>query len=119
MANPTWPTTLPLPLADNSTSYQAVTNAIRSNTEDGVAKMRRRFTAIATPLNCTIKCTQAQLATLITFYETTLLDVLPFDWIDFRTGAAATYRFVQRPQASYLQGSVDRWVVMLQLEKMP
>lgn len=119
MANATFPATLPAPLADSSTSYQAVSNAIRSNTEAGVTKVRRRFTAVATPFNCTLKLTQAQLTALITFYEVTVQDVLPFDWIDWRTGAAATYRFIQRPQESYVKDSLNRWLVALQLEKLP
>lgn len=120
MANPTWPSTLPqAPLADNTTSYQAVNNSIRSNTEAGVAKVRRRFTAVATPVNCSLKLTQAQYATLITFYEVTVSDVLPFDWIDFRTGGAATYRLIQRPQGNFQKGSINRWLVTLQLEKLP
>lgn len=119
MANPTWPSTLPPPLADSTASYQAVSNVVRSNTEAGVAKVRRRFTAVATPFNCTLKLTQAQYDTLITFYEVTLADALPFDWTDFRTGAAATYRFIQRPQGSYQKGSLNRWLVALQLEKLP
>lgn len=119
MANPLWPSTLPPPLADNTTSYQAVSNAIRSNQDAGVAKVRRRFTAVATPFNCSIKLTQAQYATLITFYETTLADVLPFDWTDFRTNATATYRFIQRPAGSFQKGSINRWLVTLQLEKLP
>lgn len=120
MAYATWPTTLPqAPLADSTTSAQPVSNAIRSNTEAGVAKMRRRFTAVATPFNCSIKVTSAQLATLRTFYKTTLLDVLPFTWVDFATGAAANYRFIQRPQESFVQGSVDRWIVAMQLEVLP
>ena len=119
MANPMWPSTLPPPLADNTTSYQAVSNAIRSNTESGVAKVRRRFTAMATPFNCSLKLTQTQYDALIAFYETTLADVLPFDWTDFRTGDPATYRFIQRPQGSFQKGSINRWLVTLQLEKMP
>jgi hypothetical protein len=119
MSNPTWPSTLPPPVADNSAGYQAVSNAVRSNTEAGVAKVRRRFTAVATPFNCNLKLTQAQYATLITFYETTLLDVLPFDWTDWRTGVTASYRFVQRPGGTFIQGSINRWLVNLQLEKLP
>jgi hypothetical protein len=119
MANPTWPSTLPAPIADNSTVYDAVDNAVRSNTEAGVSKVRRRFTAVATPFTCTVKLTQTQYGTLMVFYATTLLDVLPFDWTDFRTGAAATYRFVKRPAGSYIAGSVNRWIVTLPLELLP
>lgn len=119
MSNPTWPSTLPAPIADTSAVYDAVDNAVRSNTEAGVNKVRRRFTAVATPFTCSVKLTQTQYATLMTFYTTTLLDVLPFDWTDFRTGAAGTYRFVKRPAGSYVAGSINRWLVTLPLELLP
>ncbi|MEN6538924.1 MAG: hypothetical protein ABFC67_04865 [Mizugakiibacter sp.] len=119
MSNPTWPATLPPPIADNSTAYSGVSNVLRTEMDAGVAKVRRRFTAVATPFACTLRLTQAQYQTLITFYATTLQDALPFDWTDFRTGVTATYRFVQRPAGQYIQGSVNRWQVTLQLELLP
>lgn len=119
MANATWPSTLPPPQADNSTAYDGVSNVVRSDTDAGVAKVRRRFTAVAQPFNCTLKLTQAQWATLQAFYRDTLQDALPFDWVDWRSGEAATYRFIQRPGAQYIKGSVHRWQVTLQLEVMP
>jgi len=120
MSNPTWPTTLPAPQADTSTAYDAAENVVRTPMEAGVAKQRRRFTAVAVPFKCTLKLTKAQTATLDDFVVTTLQDVLPFDWVDFRTGLTATYRFTgKRPTYSYIQGQVDRWLATLELERMP
>lgn len=120
MPNPTFPATLPLPQADTTAAYDAAENAVRTSMESGVAKQRRRFTNVASPFKCTLKLTQAQVATLDDFVINTLQGVLPFDWVDFRTGAAATYRFTgKRPAYSYIQGQVNRWLATLELERMP
>lgn len=119
MPNPTWPATLPAPQADNSAAYAGMEEAIRTEMDAGVAKMRPRWTGTAEPFSCTLKMSQAQVATLQTFYGTTLKRTLPFDWIDFRTGDTATYRFIRKPAASYIKGLVDRWLVTLQLEVLP
>ncbi|MFK2905005.1 hypothetical protein ISP17_13670 [Dyella ginsengisoli] len=119
MSNPTWPSTLPAPQADNSAAYAGAEEAIRTQMDAGVAKMRPRWTGTAEPFSCTVKLTQAQWATLQTFYATTLQRTLPFDWTDFRSGSTATYRFLRKPAASYIKGLVNRWLVTLQLEILP
>ncbi|HET6805328.1 MAG TPA: hypothetical protein VFH59_07815 [Frateuria sp.] len=119
MPNATWPASLPPPQANSGAAYQPASNVVRSNMDAGVAKVRRRFTAVVTPFNCSLKLTQAQYETLIDFYENTLQDALPFDWTDFRTGQAASYRFIQRPSGAFLDRSINRWKVSLQLERLP
>jgi hypothetical protein len=120
MPNPIWPATLPPPLADSSAAYGAPTNVIESQMEAGRPKVRRRFTAVEIPFACSLKLTQAQHATLETFYYQTLSQVLPFDWTDFRTCTTATYRFTKDGyKSSYLAGSVNRWQVSLALAKAP
>lgn len=120
MANPTWPATLPAPQANSSASYGKPNNVIESPMEMGNTKRRRRFTAPEIPFTCTLKLSQAQLATLETFYYTTLAQVLPFDWVDHRSGATATYCFGKDGYtANYIDGSVDRWSVSLSLVKKP
>lgn len=120
MANPTWPSTLPPPLADSSASFGAPNNVIETGMETGSPKRRRRFTAVEISFTCTLKLSQAQLAVLETFYYTTLAQVLPFDWTDFRTGATATYCFTKDGYtSSYIQGSIDRWAVSLKLARKP
>lgn len=119
MSYPAWPSNLPPPLADGSTNYQGYDNAIRSQVDGGVGKVRKRWTAMAEPFAAQIKCTQAQFDALLDFYDITLGGVLPFSWKDFRTDAAAAYRFTQRPAGVYLQGSINRWRVTLQLEVLP
>lgn len=120
MANPTWPATLPAPIADSTAAYGPPSNVLETAMEGGAIKRRRRATAIELPFACTVKLTQAQYATLEAFYYTTLKQVLPFDWTDFRTGATATYCFTKDGySASYIQGSVDRWQVTLHLARKP
>ncbi|WP_130617991.1 hypothetical protein [Dyella amyloliquefaciens] len=119
MANPVYPSTLPPPLADPSTAYAGVNNTIRSSTDAGVAKVRRRYTAVAEPFTCTMKMNSAQWNTLQSFFRDVLQDALPFDWVDWVTGDVATYRFLQRPGRAFVKGSVDRWLVTLQLEMVP
>lgn len=120
MANPIWPSSLPPPLADSSASYGAPNNVIETGMETGAPKVRRRFTAVEIPFTCSLKLSQAQVATLESFYYTTLAQVLPFDWTDFRTGVACTYRVTKDGYtASYIQGSIDRWAVSLKLARKP
>lgn len=67
----------------------------------------------------TVLCNQAQLQTLLDFYNTTLRRVLPFNYRDHTKPDDATveYRFTGRP--SYLpSGSRFRWVVTLRLEQL-
>lgn len=119
MANPSWPSTLPAPQADNGTAYAGVEEVIRTEMDAGVAKMRPRWSGTAEPFACTLKLSQAQWSTLQAFYATTLKRTLPFDWVDFRSGQPGTYRFLRKPAASYIKGAVDRWLVTLQLEILP
>lgn len=120
MPNPTWPETLPDPQADTTAAYGAPNNVLESNNDAGPPKARRRYTGAELPFSCTLKLTQAQVATLEAFYYTTLQQVLPFDWTDFRTGATATYRFTKDGySATYIQGSADRWLAKLSLARKP
>lgn len=120
MPNAIWPATLPAPLADTGTNYGAPTNVIETAMEGGPAKIRRRYTAVELPFACSLKLSAAQLATLEAFYYTTLQQVLPFDWTDFRTSAAATYRFGKDGYtASYIAGQVGRWQVSMKLWRKP
>lgn len=50
---------------------------------------------------------------------TTLKDVLPFDWKDFRDGSAATYVFQKRPGYNLSAAGANLWKVPLELMKNP
>jgi hypothetical protein len=119
VANPVWPTTLPQGpyQQDDGPDIQPQSNAIRTPMDVGPAKQRRRFTAVPSPITFNLLLSETEIAILDTFVQVTLLDVMPFDWIDFQTGATATYRFMARPTKKHYGDVV--WTVGFQLEKLP
>lgn len=118
MSNPTWPTSLPTPLVTNIT-YAPLVDPILATQMEGAMKTRRRFTALPEKLTCSVMLTEAQLATFQTFVKTTLAYTLPFDWIDFRVGTAATYVFLKTPTEQYVASAERLWRVDLELMKEP
>lgn len=119
MPNPAWPSTLPSPLDDTADYAPLMDNVIRSSMETGSPKTRRRFTAVPETFTGGVLLTGAQCATLLAFAVTTLQDVLPFDWKDFRTGAAATYTFQKRPTFTRVKDSRGMWRASIELLKKP
>lgn len=113
----TWPVTLPqLPLADG---YEEVFGDafIRTQMEVGPAKQRRAISNPARPMVFPILVTTAQMATLETFYYTTLGGgSLPFDISHPRTSATVSMRFVEPPKV-VPRGL--RYEVSMMLEVMP
>jgi hypothetical protein len=90
---------------------------IRSAVDTGPAKQRRRFTAVPKPVTFTLQMSEAEIAILETFRITTLQEVNVFDWIDFKTGAPATYRFMAPPTFTWDADVI--WQVTFNLEQMP
>lgn len=120
MANPIWPAGLPQnPFATDGAAYVPVDNFIRTNMESGPPKVRRRFTAEYEDFSFTIIINRAQLATLMSFIDVTLKGTKAFDWIDFRTGLTATYRFKKKPSQQWYGGDGEWWTVSVELEKIP
>lgn len=119
MANPSWPSTLPSPLI-GSGEWTPWDNTIRTQMDAGAPKVRRRYTANGADVTFEIRVTREQVSTLETFVATTLKDVLPFDWKDWRlpNTPAATYRFKKRPKYSPTERA-DVWTATLELEKLP
>lgn len=118
----TWPATLPQnPFDQDGATYEPSENIIRSDTETGPAKMRRRFTGKNEKLSFSMVLTPTQWAALDTFYETTLQAVGKFQWIDFRTKAAANYRFKKKPSQTYWgeDSTGVYWQVSVDLELIP
>lgn len=125
MSNPTWPTTLPCP-ADAAGDYAPLLdNIIKTSMETGAPKRRRRFTAVPETFTATVILDSAQMVTLDAFVVDTLQDVMPFDWLDWRTGLTATYVFQKRPTYSRIQSSRSGvnpnglWTASLELLKVP
>jgi hypothetical protein len=74
-----WPGGLPQRLLIDGYSEGVADNLVEYPTDTGPPQTRRRSTAGARPLAAQIQVTRAQLATLRTFVETTLLGgALPF-----------------------------------------
>lgn len=101
-------------------AYTPASNVIRTPMDAGVAKARRRFTAVPETLTFNLVITEEQLQVLQDFVEITLSDVLPFDWIDFRkpTGTAVTYRFTKRPTFTPRSAAGNRWVAAIEVEQL-
>lgn len=119
MSNPTWPSTLPLPIADGSLQYAPIIEPVLATSmETGAPKYRRRMTYVPETCQATVELTGDQWTTLIDFYNTTLGCVNPFDWKDFRTGGVATYVFTKRPAPTQMQDQPKYWSVQLNLLKV-
>lgn len=92
----TFPASLPKPLQDN---YQpgAIDPWVEDAPEVGSNARRKRVTRALKTFSFTLRLTTAELATLETFYETTLSDgVDSFSWTDPVKGTVYTVRFDQR-----------------------
>lgn len=93
-----WPGTLPQNANIKGYLEPLGNTLIRSDTEFGPAKQRRRYTAAVHKFELTQVLSSDEVDDLITFYETTLQGgVDSFTWVHPRTKAAATIRFTQPP----------------------
>jgi hypothetical protein len=119
MPNPTWPPELPAPLSEAGQFSPLVNPVQTTSMEAGAPKYRRRFTSVPDAYSGTLLLTGAQTAVLDEFVKTTLQDVLPFDWVDWRTGAAATYVLQSRPTYAYVQDGKNLWKASISLMKVP
>ena len=112
----TWPGSLPSsPQWGGGESRES--NVIRSQNA-GPKKMRRRYTATSIIHQWPITLTAAQVATLETFFRTTLSEVGVFDGLNHpRSGAAMECRFRAAP--AYSNIGPDAYRTVLQLEELP
>ena len=113
-----WPLTLPAsPLAE-SYAETAPDNIIRTATDQGPAKLRRRTTAAVRALRFACILSAAQTEILDTFYLEDLQGgSLPFLHTHPRTAAAAVMRFKAPPEYISLNGGYFR--ATLDLEILP
>jgi hypothetical protein len=113
-----WPASLPMPQMAGC-SYAPQPNSIRTQMEAGVAKARRRFTAVPETVSFTLMLDRAQVQTLEDFVSITLQDTLPFIWKEFRKpddgSNTAVYRLTKRPSYQPV-GSGIHWYASLELE---
>jgi len=113
-----WPGTLPQTVLNAGYSETVPDTLLRSAMDTGPAKVRSRFTVGIPEFKYPEIMTTAQVATLDTFYKTTLGNgALPFTWVNARTGAAADFRFLKPP--TYDAIGAGNYRVMLYLEILP
>lgn len=118
-----WPGTLPqyFEVGVQDTRQQGF---IRSQTDTGPYKQRKRFTATSRFLSGTMLMTGTQRATFETFYKTTLSGGADaFDFIDPADFSTCSARFVSPPTLSAVAGGdtsgTAQWRVELALEVLP
>ncbi len=114
-----WPTSLPQrPLADGF-SETPPNLLVRSATDTGPAKARRRATAGVTKLKASFRLSPSQLATFRSFFASDLHGGnLSFSWTHPVTGAVGAFRIVPPPSIEPIAAGIA-WRVSLDLELLP
>lgn len=114
------------PLAKNllwGLTHDPGEGTLRSRVDNGIAKMRRRGTAVPQGVAGTVILTGAELQTLRAWWRDTLKrGSLPFTWEDPVDDTAVSLRFVTRPTWRLVLGgtvSTRKWSVGLTLEIVP
>lgn len=113
-----WPSTLPeFSLLDGHLEAPQGT-MLRTEVDAGPPMKRARYTAEVTRFSVPLLLSAAQVATLETFYLTTLgQGVDPFDYEHPRTHAIVEVEFVSRP--TYIPAGAGYYRTMLELEMFP
>ena len=115
---PAWPATLPQQLLVSGYDESPPDLALRTAMSTGPAKLRRRSTADVRPIGGAMVMTTAQVATLETFYVTTLVSgTLSFTHDHPRTAVSSTFRFTAPP--GYEALGAGEYHVTLGLEITP
>lgn len=119
MATDTWPSGLPDAPRPGGFREVVPRSSVRTQMDVGPAKLRRRSTGNVRFFQCIFELTLAQVATLDTFFITTLTggsEAYNFDHP--RTGATAEYRFLEPPSYSNPEGG-DLWIAVCNIELLP
>ena len=130
---PVWPTANSMPqVLPIETEESAESNLIRTDMDWGPRKVRRRFTAITRYLDPPADrfvLTDAQKATLIVFYDTTLAHgSLSFTWgssgpvPEFDGDTITEFRFEERPEVTNIVPGIASnrlYRVAMKLEVLP
>lgn len=115
---PTWPETLPQRFLKDSVTETLGDNVLRSQPDQGPAKMRRRTITNTVRLTGAMAMTHSQWDTFLSFYQDTLGEVLSFDMpTPFDEEEMHSVRFTAAPQRVPL--SPARVRVQMELEIMP
>lgn len=118
MAIDPWPATLPQVIRLEGYSDSMGDGLIRSPTDSGPGKVRRRSSAVVRPLQCRMYMTEAQLLIMRTFITTTLMGgALPFSLPDPIDGTTMWCRFREMP--AWINVSGTKYDISLNLEILP
>lgn len=123
-ALPVWPAELPQnPFGFDDPTYTPMDNILHTQMQGGAIKSRPLFTEVPETFPIKLQLSPSQRAVLRTFLRDTLGYVMPFTWIDFRTGEAATYCYygTALPPEQYLGQNEEGtwWQVSLTLLLLP
>lgn len=116
-----WPASIVIGSTVDRQSYreQTETNRVAFQPAVGPDKVRRRSTLSGARMSFTLWLTGAQVATLETFYRTTLADgTLPFTMTHPRTGVDGTFRFDASAELDISKAAYDLYQVSVQLRKV-
>jgi hypothetical protein len=118
MTDPVWPDTLPQRLLNRGLSVQVGYPVVRSETDGGVAKVRRRFTRGIETVSGILVLTAAQMAAFRTFYQDSLsAGARAFTWTHPETDATVLMRMTAAPSISL--ENLPLYEVALSLEVLP
>ncbi len=114
----TWPSILPQNVNVAGYQEQLSPMSARSKMDAGVAKARRRFSAVPIDIQCAIRIGLSQKATLDDFYKVTLAGgSLSFDWKHPVSGVFAVVRLKAPP--SYTPVNRTLFNAKLDMEILP
>jgi hypothetical protein len=118
MATAPWPATFPKPMFDGYTEGLA-DGRLRSRTDIGPPKVRRRTTSMIRPMVFTLIMTDAQLTAFKTFINITILGgTLPFTMTDPVAGGTLTLQIGENmPNWSPLSNT--KWLIRMECEVFP
>lgn len=113
-----WPASLQQLLSEANFGITLGDTVLRSDTDVGPAKLRRRFTKGVDEYSASIYLTSAQYSIFVNFYNTTLNGgTLPFEFNHPITGSLESFRFRQPPTISSIGGGMFQ--ANFQWEKLP
>jgi hypothetical protein len=114
----TWPVTLQQLVNEEGFAYTVGETAIRTESDVGPAKVRRRFTKSVDSVSVTINITQDLYPTFRDFHDITLNGgVLPFDFENPLTGTLEEFRFSGPYQIRSI--GAGNFIVSMVWERLP
>lgn len=115
-----WPVALQQILSVDSFEMKYGSTVVRSDTDVGPAKIRRRFTDAVDMYTCSILLNYDEQVILRDFYKTTLGGgSLPFEFDDPFTGDPANFRFMEPPSFRPVGSGGLVFRVSMSWEKLP